>query len=87
MAQHEIFCRLNSREVPALNGLRPIAALAVILDHAETRYVPGHYGVMLFFVLSGFLITFLLLKEYAQTGRVSLCNFYIRRSLRIFPAF
>ena len=47
----------------------------------------GNYGVRIFFLISGFLITTLLLKEYDRTGHISLKNFYIRRSLRIFPAF
>jgi len=49
--------------------------------------MPGGLGVLMFFVISGFLITWLLLKENQRTGTVSLKQFYIRRSLRIFPAF
>jgi peptidoglycan/LPS O-acetylase OafA/YrhL len=47
----------------------------------------GNYGVRIFFLISGFLITGLLLKEHERSGRVSLKNFYIRRVIRIFPAF
>lgn len=63
--------------------------LLVIVYHGGfgLRYVPGGYGVTLFFVLSGFLITWLLLKEHAKTGTVSLRGFYLRRTLRIVPAF
>lgn len=49
--------------------------------------VPASFGVLTFFVISGFLITFLLLKERQKTGTISLKQFYVRRSLRIFPAF
>ena len=47
----------------------------------------ANFGVRVFFVISGFLITMLLLKEEAKTGTISLRNFYIRRVFRIFPAF
>ena len=47
----------------------------------------GHLGVNVFFVISGFLITSLMLQEEAETNTVSLKNFYIRRTLRIFPAY
>ena len=75
--------------VPALNGLRGIAILLVIGNHFPVpRYEwPGGWvGVDLFFVLSGFLITTLLLQEFNKTGTVSLKNFYIRRALRLGPA-
>ena len=47
----------------------------------------GNLGVRIFFVLSGFLITLLLLRESDKNGRVSLCNFYVRRVFRIFPVY
>lgn len=59
----------------------------VIAYHAGFPAVPAGFGVLTFFVISGFLITFLLVKERQRTGSVSLKQFYIRRSLRIFPAF
>lgn len=59
----------------------------VILAHLGVPWASGPHGVLAFFVLSGFLITWLLLKENDKTGSVSLRNFYIRRALRIFPAF
>lgn len=63
--------------------------MLVILSHGGfgLQYVPGGYGVTIFFVLSGFLITWLLLKEHAKTGTISLRGFYLRRTLRIVPAF
>jgi len=67
--------------------MRALAALMVVFYHCGTPYVSGGTGVLVFFVLSGFLITWLLLKERERTGTVSLRDFYIRRSLRIFPAF
>jgi peptidoglycan/LPS O-acetylase OafA/YrhL len=70
---------------PALDGLRGVSVLAVMLHHA--RVLPGGFlGVDVFFVLSGFLITSLLLEEHAATGRVSFRAFYARRALRLLPA-
>ncbi len=76
-------------EIPSLNGLRALAVLAVIAYHGGYRIfgMTASGGVMLFFVLSGFLITWLLLQERERHGDVSLANFYIRRSLRILPAY
>lgn len=72
--------------VPPLDGLRGIAILLVIAFHFTGQPFGGGYGVDLFFVLSGFLITTLLLEERDATGRVSLGNFYVRRARRLFPA-
>jgi peptidoglycan/LPS O-acetylase OafA/YrhL len=70
-----------------LQGLRAIAVLLVALDHAGVGFLTGGYvGVDVFFVLSGYLITQLLLSEAARSGRVSLVNFYVRRARRILPA-
>ncbi len=77
---------LARKHLPGLDGIRAIAVSLVILYHAGLP-LPGGTGVLLFFVLSGFLITWLLLEEAQNTGRVSLRNFYIRRALRILPAF
>jgi len=57
------------------------------LYHLGFQAVPGGYGVLAFFVLSGFLITWVLLKEQERFGTFSLRLFYFRRVLRIFPAF
>ena len=71
--------------LPALDGFRAIAALSVIIFHAG--YGNLFDGVTGFFVLSGFLITTLLLRERASSGSHSLGSFYLRRTLRIFPAY
>jgi peptidoglycan/LPS O-acetylase OafA/YrhL len=72
--------------VPALDGVRGIAILLVVAVHATGYPRGGHLGVDLFFVLSGFLITTLLLEERANTGRISLRRFYARRARRLLPA-
>lgn len=72
---------------PGLDGLRALAILSVMAGHTWGWLVPGAFiGVDIFFVLSGFLITTLLLEERARTGRVSLRKFYARRALRLLPA-
>src|SRR5437868_5628877 len=78
---------LSRRQIPALDGLRAIAAYLVVFFHFGLPWVPGGLGVLAFFVLSGFLITWLLLAEAEQYGEVSLRLFWTRRALRIFPAF
>lgn len=88
---------------PNLNSIRFVAALAVMIHHIElTKYwfgqpniyttsfvggVFGQLGIILFFVLSGFLITYLLLAEQQATDNISIKNFYIRRILRIWPLY
>ena len=73
--------------LPALDGLRTWALLAVLLDHAGVpAVVGGHFGVTVFFVLSGFLITALLLQEHARSGRIDLTAFWSRRARRLVPA-
>ncbi|HEV2150141.1 MAG TPA: acyltransferase [Longimicrobiaceae bacterium] len=69
-----------------MDGLRAVAVGLVIVYHAGLE-IPGDLGVTGFFVLSGFLITWLLLAEHDRTGGVSLRSFYLRRTLRIFPAY
>ena len=78
---------LRRSQIPGLDGLRAIAAFLVVFYHFGLPGVSGGIGVLIFFVLSGFLITWLLLKEIDRSGTVSLRDFYARRSLRIFPAF
>src|SRR5690348_8820218 len=69
-----------------IDGLRAVAVLAVVGYHAFPASVRGGFvGVDVFFVISGFLITSILLQE-AQDGRFSILNFYVRRIRRIFPA-
>lgn len=73
---------------PSLNGLRFFAALSVIISHFYSyKVLAGHYGVVLFFTLSGFLITYLLLEEKEKTGNISIKKFYYRRILRIWPLY
>ena len=72
---------------PALDGLRALSVIAVILYHADVSWLPGGFlGVEVFFVVSGFLITSLMLEERAASGRVSLRLFWIRRARRLLPA-
>ena len=73
---------------PGLDGLRAVAVVAVVAYHLELPWAPrgGAVGVTLFFSLSGYLITTLLLRELAGAGRVRLGAFYVRRALRLFPA-
>ena len=79
--------RARLRPVPGLDGLRGLAVLAVVIYHFFGDLLPGGYlGVDMFFVLSGFLITSLLVREFAVTGRISLTDFWIRRFRRILPA-
>ncbi len=77
-----------SRHVPELDGLRGFAIIAVLIHHQLTPFSlkGGFLGVDLFFVLSGFLITGLLLAEFENTGGISIRNFYMRRVLRLGPA-
>jgi peptidoglycan/LPS O-acetylase OafA/YrhL len=82
-----IYRRLALPSIPALEGVRALSVLLVILSHLGVAWSSGAHGVMAFFVLSGFLITWLLLRENELTGEVSLKKFYARRTLRIFPAF
>jgi peptidoglycan/LPS O-acetylase OafA/YrhL len=70
---------------PELQGLRALAVVAVILDHVLRWPSGGFVGVDIFFVLSGYLITGLVLREYEATGRVSFGAFYARRVRRILP--
>jgi peptidoglycan/LPS O-acetylase OafA/YrhL len=90
-----------AHDIPSLDGLRAVSIGIVVLSHTRAllpaalvnaglfRYAIGGglHGVQIFFVLSGYLITTLLLREYGRTGNVSFRRFYARRALRIFPAF
>src|SRR4029450_9761341 len=87
MAYHSLDLKLDGSHIPALDGLRAVAVLLVIFSHFGFAFVPAIQGVMVFFVLSGFLITWLLLKEHDRRGTISLLSFYKHRTLRIFPAF
>ena len=72
---------------PALDGIRGFAVLWVIGFHFNLPFGrDGLFGVDMFFVLSGFLITVLLVEEWDKEGRIHFKNFYIRRILRLYPA-
>jgi peptidoglycan/LPS O-acetylase OafA/YrhL len=91
--------RMSGARIPCLDGLRAVSIFGVAFAHLQgTRGFPtffwmgipgdlGNLGVRFFFVISGYLITHLLLKEWQSTGSISLCQFYLRRTFRIFPAF
>jgi peptidoglycan/LPS O-acetylase OafA/YrhL len=83
---------LARRYFSSLDGLRCLSILPVIWHHSTPRPLPGlsgkgPAGVDLFFCISGFLITTLLMREKARTGSINLADFYVRRALRIFPAY
>jgi peptidoglycan/LPS O-acetylase OafA/YrhL len=86
----------KDKKLPSLDGLRAISIALVILGHLSGTKGFGtldlgignyaHLGVVVFFVISGFLISSLLISEHEKNGRISLRLFYLRRALRIFPA-
>jgi peptidoglycan/LPS O-acetylase OafA/YrhL len=70
-----------------IQGLRAVAVVLVLLSHTGLAFLPGGFvGVDVFFVISGFLITRLLVTEWERTGRISLTGFYARRAKRLLPA-
>src|ERR1700761_2751623 len=76
----------RSGKIPSLDGVRAISFLIVFVAHSGLDWiVPGRLGVNIFFFLSGYLITTLMIRERASAGWISLKLFYARRSLRIFP--
>jgi hypothetical protein len=82
------FVRSSTTHIPSLDSLRAASFFLVFASHAGLdNVVPGGFGVAIFFFLSGFLITTLMLVEAEKTGHVSLKNFYVRRALRILPPF
>ncbi len=73
--------------LPGLDGIRALAVIGVLLYHAELTWLTGGFlGVDVFFVLSGFLITSLLLEEYDRSGRIAFGRFYLGRARRLLPA-
>jgi peptidoglycan/LPS O-acetylase OafA/YrhL len=91
---HELTGILHAKVISGLDALRALAVALVLADHYlimdhlfHTHPNLGWLGVMIFFVLSGFLITSILLREHEATGSISLRDFYRRRAFRIFPAF
>ena len=81
------------KKFQALDGLRALSILAVVWHHTAGPYMPGMasyvgtHGVTLFFAISGFLITSLLLREQDRNGKINFRDFYVRRALRIFPLY
>jgi peptidoglycan/LPS O-acetylase OafA/YrhL len=91
---------VRNRRFPSLDGWRAVSIVLVLGDHSiQSNGYPkrftdlghlvfeGNLGVRFFFVISGFLITYLLYDEYRQTGNISLRNFYLRRAIRILPVY
>lgn len=93
--------RESSKRIPSLDGLRALSIFAVIMAHAGQHFeasfiharpvkyafaILSYFGVTVFFVISGFLITTLLQREYLKTSRIDLVGFYRRRAARILPA-
>lgn len=73
--------------IEGLDGLRAVAIVAVLVYHLNASWLPGGFlGVDVFFVVSGFLITTLLVRERDRTGRIALSQFWLRRARRLLPA-
>ncbi len=73
--------------LPGLDGIRALAVVAVMVYHANSNWLAGGYlGVEVFFVISGYLITLLLIAEHERSGTIDLKNFWIRRFRRLLPA-
>ena len=84
MTKH--FAEKSAAYIPGLDGIRAIAFLLVYASHLGLEYlIPGGLGVTVFFFLSGYLITTLLRVEMDRTGTISISQFYLRRTVRIFP--
>jgi peptidoglycan/LPS O-acetylase OafA/YrhL len=80
----------NRRHIPALDALRAISVFLVCTVHVhlgECRWLAGQQGVTIFFIISGYLITFLSLREERERQSLNLAAFYIRRTFRIFPVY
>ncbi len=78
---------LGSGEVASLDGLRAVSVLIVMVAHSGLGWiVPGGFGVTMFFFISGFIITTLLIREQTKRGGIGLRDFYLRRALRLYPA-
>ncbi len=78
----------SSRYIKQIDGLRGISVLSVVLYHFFPNIFKGGFvGVDIFFVISGFVISKILIEEFETTKGISLKNFYIKRIKRLFPAF
>lgn len=91
---------MTTRRILSLDGLRALSIGLVLFEHATAykpkltvdgrtllRFEAGHFGVRVFFVISGYLISSILFAELERTGTISLARFYFRRTFRIFPAY
>ena len=98
MAESMSGIQANTARIPSLDGARAVSILLVVYWHLETfgaapmvdhlwRFQPGNLGVRIFFVISGFIITTLLIEEHQKNSSISLVQFYIRRCFRILPAY
>jgi peptidoglycan/LPS O-acetylase OafA/YrhL len=77
----------SSGRIEGLDGLRALAIVGVLVYHLDAAWLPGGFlGVDVFFVVSGFLITTLLVREHRRTGRIVLSQFWLRRARRLLPA-
>jgi peptidoglycan/LPS O-acetylase OafA/YrhL len=76
---------LNRSKIPGLDGIRAVSALTVAAAHADREFLPAGFAVVMFFILSGLLITWLLVREGDRCGSVNLRAFYIRRAFRLLP--
>jgi peptidoglycan/LPS O-acetylase OafA/YrhL len=77
---------MKSYHRPDIQGLRGIAVLLVVIYHTGIAFPGGFIGVDMFFVISGFVITQVLMREFEETGTIHLRNFYARRARRLIPA-
>jgi peptidoglycan/LPS O-acetylase OafA/YrhL len=79
--------RARNERIEGLDGLRALAIVAVLVFHLNAPWLPGGFlGVDVFFVVSGFLITTLLVREHEQTGTIAFSQFWVRRARRLLPA-
>lgn len=77
---------VQSKSIPSLDGIRAVSVLIVLLSHVGLGHVvPGGFGVTIFFFLSGYLITTLLVQEFGAKGDIRIFRFYLRRFLRLAP--
>ena len=79
---------INAKHLKEIDGLRALAVVSILLYHLDIYWLfPGGFlGVDIFFTISGFLITYILIHEIEQKNHISLVNFYIRRGKRLLPA-
>ena len=78
---------MQPKRLDSLDGLRALAVVLVFAHHVDQGFLPGGFvGVEVFFVISGYLITWLLLQEHDRLGRINVPRFYARRALRLYPA-